>query len=173
MECGTSELGSFRQSLNLEDFSIWVWVTWRRVKYGISNSNFYSPGVIAISEAYCRISSPFLALSELWLTGSTYGSLVKLFYKLTDSSWLLLASRWTTLLGLSHWHNLSWSSGSFWFCGFKCFCWPGLNSQMNSTSQHCAHCIDPQLWLTQLHCTELNGLNRTQRSACLCLLGLM
>jgi hypothetical protein len=31
--------------------------------------NAYLPDVIVISEAYCWISSPFLALSELWLAG--------------------------------------------------------------------------------------------------------
>jgi hypothetical protein len=60
----------------------------------------YSPGVIVTSEAYCWINSPFLALSELWLAGSTQLFWLKLLSKLTDPNWLFLASHWIALLGL-------------------------------------------------------------------------
>jgi hypothetical protein len=52
--------------------------------------NFYSLAVIIILEAYCLISSPFLVLSELWLTGSTQLFWLKLLSELTDSIWLFL-----------------------------------------------------------------------------------
>jgi hypothetical protein len=62
-------------------------------------SNSYSPDVIIVLETYCWISSPFLALSELWLAGSTQLFWFKLLSKLTDSNWLLSASDWIAQLG--------------------------------------------------------------------------
>jgi hypothetical protein len=48
----------------------------------------YWPDVIVILAAYCRISSLFLVLYELWLAGSTSLFWSKLS-KLTDSIWLI------------------------------------------------------------------------------------
>ena len=56
-----------------------------------------------ISEAYCWISSPFLALSELWLAGSIQLSWLQLLSKLTDSIRLLSASHWITPSADLHW----------------------------------------------------------------------
>ena len=62
-------------------------------------SNFYSPNVIVISEAYCWISSPFPALSQsAWVVQPSLFWL-KLLPKLTDSVWFLSASHWIALLG--------------------------------------------------------------------------
>jgi hypothetical protein len=59
-----------------------IWEANLSAKY---KSNFYLLDVIIISEAYCWISSPFLAFSELWLSGSTQFFWTKFLSKLTDS----------------------------------------------------------------------------------------
>jgi hypothetical protein len=48
----------------------------------VCKNNFYSPGAVFILETYCRISSPFLVLSELWLADSTQLLWLKLLSKL-------------------------------------------------------------------------------------------
>jgi hypothetical protein len=45
--------------------------------------------MFSASETYCRISSLFLFLSELWLAGATQLFWLKFLSKLTDSFWLL------------------------------------------------------------------------------------
>jgi hypothetical protein len=61
----------------------------------VCKSNFYSPEVVVVSEAYYWLSSSFLALSELWLAGSTQLFWLKLLSKLIDSDWLL--TEWSCL----------------------------------------------------------------------------
>jgi hypothetical protein len=53
------------------------------------------------SEAYCRVNSLFLALSELWLAGSIQLFLFTILSKLNDSSWLFL----TFSLNFSAWYQ--------------------------------------------------------------------
>ena len=55
--------------------------------------------MFSTSETCCWISSPFLALSSLWLADSTQLFWLKVLSKLTDSSWLLSASDFFALLG--------------------------------------------------------------------------
>lgn len=64
----------------------------------ICKSNFYSPVIIVIWEAYCWMDSTLLVLSVFWLT-----DLIQLLWpklsKLTDSIRHLLVSYWIALLG--------------------------------------------------------------------------
>lgn len=76
----------------------------------------YSQDVIVIVEAYWWLRWYFLALSELWLVGSTQLFWPKFLSKTTDSNKLHLASHWITLLGhQTNSGHLFWSSTSFSF----------------------------------------------------------
>ena len=65
---------------------------WSLKMFNMCKCNFYSTDVIVISEAYCWIHLPCLALSEFWLADSTQLFCLKLTSKLTDSIQLPSAS---------------------------------------------------------------------------------
>lgn len=58
------------------------------------------PRMFSASETHCLISSTFLVLSDLGLTGSTQLFWLELLSKQTDSIWLLLDSYQIALLVL-------------------------------------------------------------------------
>lgn len=64
----------------------------------IFKSNFCSSEIIVDLEAYCRIRSPSLVLSEFWLAGLAI--LTSVLSKLPDLNQLFSASDWIMLLGL-------------------------------------------------------------------------
>ena len=113
-----------------------LWATWL-----VCKCNFYLSDVIVISEVYCWTSSPFPALSELGLAGSTQLFWLKIFSKLTGSNWLLSASHWIAPLSLKLTpaicsnlapHSLASTVSTAW----TEWNWPQL------------HCTD---WLTELN----------------------
>jgi hypothetical protein len=63
-------------------------------------SIFCLPDIFVITEDYWWISSPFIVLSDLWMTASTQLFWHNLLFKLTDSNCLLSASCRIALLAL-------------------------------------------------------------------------
>ena len=106
--------------------------------------------MFSASETYCRISSLFLFLSELWLAGSTQLFWLKFLSKLTDSNWLLSAFDWTALLGTTaSWTELHWLR-----CLYK------MNrTPLNSTELHWTPLHWMELHWIPPHCLNLTDLD--------------
>lgn len=95
--------------LRLQKFGAYIKSTWGIFKIifwhifiKTCKCKCYLPDVIVILEAYCWVNSLFLALTELWLVGSTQLFWSQLLSNLTDSKWICSTSNWMyNLLGLT------------------------------------------------------------------------
>jgi hypothetical protein len=105
-------------------------------------SKFCLSVVILILKAYCWISSHFLVLSELWLTGSTHlfclkPPLLADWFKLAFLGFLLNCSAWKNCLWIP-WTELLWLHWLHKLNATK-WNWTPLTC-LNSTKLHSLYC---------------------------------